>query len=96
MSVQNLGPRPGGNASLLNAAASAVVKATPGTLYRVSVTVAGAVGHVYDCAATGDAAAGNLIGVIPAVVGVYAFEWPCFVGIVYVPGAAQVASISYS
>lgn len=81
--------------SALNLAASAVVKAGPGRLMKASVNVAGAVGTVNDCLTTGAAAAGNQIGVIPAVVGVYTFDWPCLVGIVYVPGAAQVVSISY-
>lgn len=81
--------------SKINLAASTVVKAGPGRLMKVSVNVAGAVGTVNDCLTTGAAAAGNQIGVIPAVVGVYTFDWPCSVGIVYVPGAAQVASVSY-
>lgn len=81
--------------SALNVAASTVVKAGAGRLMKVSVNVAGAVGTVNDCLTTGAAAAANQIGVIPAVVGVYTFDWPCLVGIVYVPGAAQVVSISY-
>lgn len=79
----------------LNLAASTVVKAGAGRLMKVSVNVAGAVGTVNDCLTTGAAAAANQIGVIPAVVGVYTFDFPCSVGIVYVPGAAQVASVSY-
>lgn len=82
-------------ASQLNLAASTVVKAGPGRLMKVSVNVAGAVGTVNDCLTTGAAAAANQIGVIPAVVGVYTFDWPCLTGIVYVPGAAQVVSVTY-
>lgn len=84
-----------GSASAMNLSANAVVKASPGRLVRVSVTTAGAAGELHDCAAVADAAAGNLIGIVPAVVGVYNFDWPCGVGIVYKPGAAQVVSISF-
>ena len=75
--------------------ANTVVKAASGRLTRVSVTTAGAVGAVYDSATVGGIGASNLIGVIPAAVGVYLFDWPVNNGIVYAPGAAQVASISY-
>lgn len=77
-------------------AANTVVKAAPGRLSRVSVTTAGAVGAVYDSATVGGIGASNLIGVIPATVGVYFFDWPFLNGLVYAPGAAQVASISFS
>lgn len=86
----------GGVKSALNVAASTAVKATPGRVITVNVLVAGAVGAIHDCAATGDAAAGNKVAVIPAVVGVYRFDFPCLVGITYVPGASQVVSISYN
>lgn len=85
----------GGTKSSLNITAATVVKATPGRLVRISVTTAGAAGSVNDCATTGAAAAANLIGVIPATVGVLTFEWPCATGIVITPGAAQVVSVSY-
>lgn len=75
--------------------ANTVVKAAPGRLTRVSVTTAGAAGAAYDSATVGGIGASNLIGVIPAAVGVYLFDWPVNNGIVYAPGAAQVASISY-
>lgn len=86
-----------GGASSSNAlAASAVVKATPGVVVRVSVTVAGsAPGNVYDAATLGTAAAGNLIGVIPNTVGVYYFAWPMQTGIVVAPGTGQTVSVSY-
>lgn len=75
--------------------ASTVVKAAPGRLVRVSVTTAGAVGAVYDAASVGAISAANLIGVIPAAVGIYFFDWPVLNGIVFVPGAAQVASLTF-
>lgn len=97
MPAYPIGPRPGGTASKLNVSATTVIKATPGTLFRVNVVTAGAVGAVYDnnSTSTGNTAA-NLIAEIPAVVGTYKFVWPAFVGITYVPGAAQVAAFSYS
>ena len=93
----NLRTTPGGISSSLGDSAATVVKATAGRLCKVSVTTAGAAGAVYDNNLTGASnTAANLIGVIPAIVGVYTFDWPCATGIVYVPGAAQVASITYS
>ena len=89
-------PRTGGSTSSLNITAATVIKATPGTLVRISVTTAGAVGSIHDAATTGAAAVGNLVGVIPAAVGVFEFQWPCKVGIIVSPGAAQVVSVAYS
>jgi hypothetical protein len=87
----------GGISSLLNAAATVVVKNGTGRLCKVNVTTAGAAGAIYDNNSTsaGNTAA-NLIGVIPAVVGTYIFDWPCATGITYAPGASQVVSISFS
>jgi hypothetical protein len=82
--------------TLFNVSANTVVKANAGRLIRVSVITAGAVGSVHDIDTVGGAAAANQIGVIPAAVGVYLFDWPCNTGIVYKPGAAQVVSISYT
>ena len=97
MPTNPLGPRPGGTASKLNVSATTVIKASPGTLFRVNVVTAGATGAVYDNASTstGNTAA-NLIAEIPAVVGSYEFTWPAFTGITYVPGAAQVAAFAFS
>lgn len=89
-------PRYGGNASALNITAATVVKASPGTVFTITVNTAGAAGAVHDCLTTGAAAAANLVFEIPAVVGIYTLTFPCFVGIVVSPGAAQVVSIAYS
>jgi hypothetical protein len=40
--------------------------------------------------------AGNLIGSVPAAVGVTLFDWPGVAGLVYVPGTRQVASGSFT
>lgn len=86
----------GGTASSLALAASAVVKATPGVIVRVSVTVAGtAPGNVYDAATLATAGAANLVGVIPNTVGVYYFSFPMQTGIVVAPGTGQTVSVSY-
>jgi hypothetical protein len=85
-----------GVSSALNIAAPGVVlKNAPGRLGTVNVLVAGAVGGVYDCATLGAAAAANQIMVIQAVVGQFKMDWPCKLGIVVIPGAAQVVSASY-
>jgi hypothetical protein len=90
-------PPYGGSLSALNVTASTVIKAKPGTLFRVNVTTAGsAPGNVYDTTTVAGAAASNLIAQIPNTVGTYEFEWPCKSGIVYVLGTAQVVSIAYA
>lgn len=85
----------GGRQSSLNITAGTVVKAAPGKLWTFTVTTAGAAGAVYDTTTTGSVAASNLIAVIPATVGVYQIAFPVLRGIVVVPGAAQVVSVSY-
>jgi hypothetical protein len=77
-------------------AAATVIKTGPGLVATVNVIVAGAAGTLNDCATTGAAAVGNQIMAIPAVVGIYQIFWPVSTGIVVVPGALQVVSISYS
>lgn len=95
-----LAARQGGNASLLNiAAAGAVVKATPGTIWSVHMTTANTVaGGIYDCATVGAAAAANLIAVIPvgAVGDIIRGPFPCQTGIVVIPGTSGVASAGYN
>jgi hypothetical protein len=80
----------------LNITTGTVVKPAPGCVTAFNVTTAGAVGAIYDTTTTGAAAASNLIAVIPATVGVYYMQcFPFFSGLVVVPGAAQVLSISF-
>lgn len=97
MSFDSFGSQPtfSGDKNAYNVSASTVIKAGPGRLVRVSVITAGAAGTVNDCSTIAAAAIGNQIGVVPATVGIYYFDWPCLNGIVYVPGAAQVVAISY-
>lgn len=85
-----------GTSSSLNITAAAVVKAAPGRLVQINVLVAGAAGTANDCLTTAAAAAANQICTIPAAVGVIKLQWPCATGIVIVPGAAQVLSVSYT
>lgn len=79
----------------LNITTGTVLKPAAGTLICFHVQVAGAVGTINDTTTTGAAAAANQIAVIPAVVGVYCTQFPYFNGLVVVPGAAQVVSVSY-
>lgn len=76
-------------------AAATVLKVGTGRAAMASVITAGAQGALHDCATTGAAASTNLIAAIPATVGNYLIDMPYWVGLTYVPGAAQVASISY-
>ena len=97
MSQDSSGAQPvfSGDKNAYNVAASTVIKALPGRLVTVSVITAGAAGTVNDCVTVAAAAIGNQIGVVPAAVGIYTFDWPCTSGIVYIVGAAQVVAIKY-
>ena len=86
-----------GTSSKFNITVATVVKAGPGRIIRVSVLVAGSgTGTVNDCLTTGAAATANEIAVIPETVGPLLLEWPCFTGIVVVPGTGQTLAVSYS
>jgi len=81
-----------------NITTATVVKATPGTILKVSVIVAGAAGTLNNCITTGAAAASNQVAVLPATVGTIDFGsagWPCSAGITVVPGAGQTIAISW-
>ena len=90
-------PRPGGVASALNISAASVIKATPGTIYRVNVITAGtAPGAVYDATSTTGNTIADEIAPIPNTAGIYYLEWPCLNGIVVAPGTGQVVAVSYA
>lgn len=97
MAVQNpIGPRPGGSLSALNLSAATVVKASPGTVFRVVVNTAGSTaGGIYDAATTSGNTAANRVATIEAA-GVYDLSFPCANGILFEPGSGMVASVSYS
>lgn len=97
MAVQNpLGPRPGGGLTALNLSAATVVKASPGTVYRVIVNTAGSTaGGIYDASTTAGNTAANLVATIEAA-GVYDLTFSCANGILFEPGSGMVASVSYS
>jgi hypothetical protein len=84
-----------GRQSALNLSVATVVKPAPGRVARVIVTTAGAAGSLYDASTQAGALPANLIAAVPATLGPIVLNWPCLAGILYVPGAAQVASISY-
>lgn len=102
MAQNPLVPRYGGNASVLNVTASTVIKATPGTVFRVVVKTAATAGTfgVYDAATTGAAAASNAIVLEtaswPAVGTVFELVWPCAAGIVVNPGTGGTVAVSYA
>ena len=91
------GPYPvdGAQFSALYCNGSTQVKSSPGIIRQVNVLVAGSAGAIYDCVGTAHAATANEVAVVPATVGPLLLNFPCAVGILYVPGASQVASISY-
>jgi hypothetical protein len=74
--------------------ATTLIKSGPGRVCTVIVTTAGAAGAIYDSA--NKTATTNPIFVVPATVGIYVVNVPTRYGIVYAPGAAQVAVVSFS
>lgn len=98
MPQNSLVPRPGGTSNKLNVTAPTVIKATPGTVYRISViTAPSAAGGVHDIDTTAGAAAGNLIAPIgTGASGIIDLTFPCATGIVVDPGTAGVVSVSYA
>lgn len=81
--------------TLLNITTNTVVKQGACRCARIHVIVAGAVGAAYDAATTGTEAAGTEFFVIPAAVGIYEVDWPCFTGLAIAPGAAQVVAVAF-
>lgn len=75
--------------------AATVVKATPGRLARLSVTVAGtAPGTIYDGATL--TAKTKPLGIIPNTVGIFTVNLPLSFGLLVVPGTGQMVAGSYS
>ena len=94
-----LAPAPGGNKSVLNINARAVVSAVPAILVTVTVVALGTgPGFVWDTNTTTGVGAANLIGTIPNALGTYYFNsWPCFVGIVVQrPTSSGAVVVAYS
>lgn len=99
--IQNIG----GNSRTLQVNAAAVIKAAPGTLFRVITQTVGTAGvlTINDTTTTGAAGAGNQVISLPfgnaniAAGGVLSVEFPCTSGIVIsaVP-TGWVGSVSWS
>lgn len=84
-----------------NLSVATVIKVGSGRVVRASVITPGATGALHDCATTGAASAANQLAVVPvpavgAPSAVFDINLPFLVGLVYVPGAAQVAAISFN
>lgn len=62
----------------------------------ISVTTAGAAGTLNDAATIALSGAGNVVAVVPAAAGFLAVNMVFQHGLVYKPGAAQVATLFYS
>jgi hypothetical protein len=85
-----------GVATTLNVTTQTVVKASPGRLVRIDVTVAGSgAGSANDCTTVAAVAASNLISTIPAVAGPLWLDWPAQAGIVVTPGTGQTLAVSF-
>lgn len=84
-----------GAAAIYNISAGTVIKKGPGRLVCVNVTTAGTTaGSAYDWNST--TSPQQLIYSIPNNVGLYMLKWPVTSGIVIVPGATQVVSVSFT
>lgn len=81
--------------STLNITAATLIKAGPGEIVSFAISVAGAAGTINDAASTGGAAAANVICATPAAVEAVHFPFKFQNGLVVVPGAAQVISVSW-
>lgn len=86
----------GGSLNQLVMSTATVVKTTPGQICTVSVITSGSTsGSFHDCTTSGAATSGNVTAVVPNAVGNYYAPFKHSVGIVYIPGTGQVASVSY-
>ena len=77
-------------------AANTLLATGSGRVISVYVLTAGAAGTIHDASSITQASSSNQIGVIPAAVGLVTFNWPFVSGLVYKPGASQVANISFT
>jgi hypothetical protein len=90
-----------GSVPRYNITAATVVKATPGRLVRIAVSVAPTAAALVasDCATTGAVAASNQI--VSVAFGsltagqVITLDWPCTAGIVINPGTGGTVSVSF-
>ena len=93
-------PGPGGARSALNVTTTTVIKAAPGTLFKVVIiTPPTSAGGIYDSAVTTGLGASNRIDTIgTGLAASYVFDlaWPCLVGITINPGTGGVVSVSYT
>lgn len=79
-----------------NVSAAKLIQVGPVRLLGISVIVPGAQGLLHDTGLASSAASGNAIAAVLATAGFYAVNMVFVNGMVYVPGAAQVASFHYS
>lgn len=86
-------PSPQATTAVMNISAASVVASTACILVGFSVVGSGAVGAIYDAAATG-ATANRMISAIPVPTNFYLLNWPCTSGVVVVPGAGQVVALT--
>lgn len=62
----------------------------------IAISTAGAAGALHDAATIADAASGNVIYTVPATAGFTAVNMVFQNGLVYIPGAGQVAAVFYA
>lgn len=94
----NAGPQIGAINSTANIGAPLVLKASPGTLFAITLVVGGSTaGAVYDCTSVAAAGQGNEICTIPTTGGpLFLLEWPFQNGIVIIPGTGQLVAAKWA
>lgn len=77
-------------------AASTLVQSGFVRVLGIAVSTAGAAGALHDAPTLAGAASGNVIFTVPATIGFYPTNMVFKDGLVYVPGASQVAAVFYA
>jgi len=87
----------GGVASKLNLSVSTLIKSGPGRVGSVSVITPGsAAGALHDAASIGGVSAATEICTVPNAAAILKLDWPFVNGLVFVPGAGEVAAVAYT
>lgn len=92
------GPQIGSISTTANIGTAVVIKPSAGTIFAVTLIVAGSTaGAIYDCASIPAAGQGNVICTIPTSGGpLFLLNWPCQNGIVIIPGTGQVVAAKWA
>lgn len=85
-----------GRKTALEISSATVIHTGQAWIARVSVLVGGAAGTIYDANTIATATTGQRVAIIPTTVGIHEIFMPVTRGIVVVPGAGQIVSVSFT